>query len=232
MKTHITVLLLSLVIVARPASANQYMAETTLTAEDIEDEEDIGDDAGLITDEFSYMYLFDQSYGALAGFGKSSPRHLMHLEGLAFLHEKLAVSMLVGYGKDQDFATDNDKHELTANTLSLNIKARYYLPLLPISANASCGYVFWHGNVGPTAGSKHDYKSYEAYLAGSLSAYYFWKNGIYIETAIYGISLGKAFGLKSDADEYRDTISETIEAVEHYGIFGDGSLNLTLGYMF
>ena len=232
MKAHITVLLLGLVIAAIAAAADQHTTETTPTAEDIEDEEDIGDDAGLITDEFSYMYLFDQSYGVLAGFGKSSPRHLMHLEGLAFLREKLAVSVLVGYGKDQDFATANDKYELTANTLSLNIKARYYLPLLPLSANASCGYVFWHGNVAPAAGSKHDYKSYEAYLAGSISAYYFWKNSIYVETAIYGISLGKAFGLKSDTDEYRDTVAKTIEAAEHYGIFGDGSLNLALGYMF
>ncbi len=197
------------------------------------EQEDIGDDAGLITDEFSYTYLFDQSYGVLAGFGKSSPRQLMHLEGLAFLREKLAVSMLIGYGLNQNFNTKDYDNDNTADTMSLSVKARYYLPLLPLSANASCGYVFWKGNIVPNeTGSKHDYKSYEAYLGVSLSAYYFWKTGIYVESVIYGISTGKAFGLKTDADKDEGNITDRIEEAEHYGIFfGDGLLNITVGYM-
>ena len=236
MASYNIVLLLSMIVAAMPALADKHevmkgtQAADTRETDDV-DQEDIGDDAGLITDEFSYTYLFDQSYGALAGFGRSSRRQLMHLEGLAFLREKLAASMLIGYGMNQNFDTEKYKH--TANTMSLGVKARYYLPLLPISVNASCGYVFWKGNIAAKeTSSKHDYKSYEAYLGVSLSAYYFWKTGIYIESVIYGIGIGKAFGLKTDTDKDEDIITKKIEEAEQYGIFfGDGLLNITVGYM-
>ena len=226
MKAHIIVLLLGLVSVASPAMAEQHTSAAATTNEDIDDE-DIGDDAGLITDEFSYTYLFDQSYGALAGFGKSSPRLLMQVEGLAFLLDKLALSMLIGYAMEQKYRHNN--LEQTADTLSLGIKARYYLPMMPLSVNSSCGFVFWSGETKSSEG-EDTYKNYETYLDMSLSAYYFWKNGIYIETVIYGIGFGKAFGVKSD--KHKTAITKTVEEVEHFGIFGDSSINLTVGYMF
>ena len=234
MTAHSIVVLLGMVVAAMPAGADQQGVKVTPAADlretDDEEQEDIGDDAGLITNEFSYTYLFDQRYGVLAGFGKSSPRQLMHLEGLTFLREKLAVSMLIGYGMDQNF--DSEAYDHTADTLSLSVKARYYLPLLPLSANTSCGYVFWQGNiVSHETGGKHDYKSYEAYLGVSLSAYYFWKTGIYIESVIYGIGIGKAFGLQTDTDNHKDIITAAIKAVEHYGIFGGGLLNIAVGYL-
>ncbi len=228
MTAYSIVLLLGLLIVTSPALANQHEAKGTQAA-DAEEPDDIGDDAGLISDEFSYTYLFDQNYGVLVGFGKSSPHHLIHLEGLAFLREKLAASMLIGYGMGQKFNTD--KYNLTADTLSLSVKARYFLPLLPLSANTSCGYVFWKGDIASNqSGAKHDYKSYGAYLSASLSAYYFWKTGIYVESVLYGISIGKAFGLKTDAD--KDTITAEIEKIAHHGLFGGGLPTLTVGYVF
>lgn len=232
MTAHSIVLLLGMVIATTPALAAKHGVKDTPAADahTTAEEEQIGDDAGLITDEFSYMYLFDQSYGVLAGFGQSSPHHLMHVEGLAFLQEKLAVSMLIGYGKGQNFNTEQYNH--TADTFAVSVKARYYLPRLPLSANANCGYVAWQGDIAfNKSGDKHDYKSYAAYLGASLSAYYFWKNGIYIESVLYGISFSKAFGLKTDAAA-EDTITADIEKATHYGIFGGSLLTLTLGYMF
>ncbi len=235
LKTPFTILLLALLVITLPAAAEQHTSKSNQTTAEGDpettEEEDIGDDAGLITDEFSYMYLFDQHYGIIAGFGKSSPSYLMHLEGLMFLHERISISMLIGYGIEQKFNSDEHKH--TADTLSLTVKSRYYLPLLPLSINGSCGYVFWDGKIGANdSRSKLNYKSYETYLGVSLSAYYFWKTGIYLESVIYGFGIGKAFGLKGEADRYEDIITETIEDSEHYGIFGGGLLNLAVGYMF
>lgn len=232
MTTHSIVLLLGIVIATTPASAAKHEAKDTpaVDAHTTDEEEQIGDDAGLITDEFSYMYLFDQNYGVLTGFGQSSPHHFIHVEGLMFLQEKLAVSMLIGYGKGQNFNTEQYKH--TADTLAVSMKARYYLPRLPLSANASCGYVAWTGDITFHASDdNYDYKSSAAYLGASLSAYYFWENGIYIESVLYGLSLGKAFGLKTDSAA-EDNISADIEKATHYGAFGGSLLTLTLGYMF
>ena len=235
MKAHNIVLLLVMMSLAMPTLADKHGVKDNNQAADTsevddEEQEDIGDDAGLITDEFSYTYLFDQQYGVIAGFGKSSPRHLMHLEGLAFLREKLAISMLVGYGKDLNIDTEDNAYELMADTMSLSMKARYYLPLLPLSANASCGYVFLNGHIAPKeTDDKQDYNASGVYLGVSLSAYYFWKNGIYIESVLYGLSGSKVFGL--DTDKYEDTITEELQAVEHYGVFGGGLLNVAVGYM-
>lgn len=231
MTAYSIVLLLGMVVATTPTLGDIHEVQGRQpTDARADDEEQIGDDAGLITDEFSYTYLFDQSYGVLAGFGPSSPHHFMHVEGLAFLQERLAISMLVGYGMGHNF--DTQKHDHTADTLAVSVKTRYYLPLLPVSVNTSCGYVFWKGDITFNESSdKHDYKSSAAYLGFSLSAYYFWKNGIYIESALYGLSFGKAFGLKTDTAA-EDTVSADIEQVTHYGVFGGGQLTLTLGYMF
>ena len=232
MKTRLMILFLGVAMVAMPAIANKHGGE-----EDAVEHEDIGDDASLITDEFSYTYLFDQKYGIIAGFGNSSPRHLMHLEGLMFLGNKfdrLGVSMLLGYAKDLNFNTEEYKHKTdshSADTLSLSVKARYYLPILPVSANASCGYVFWNGKIGPS-GNTLDYKGSEAYFGISLSAYWFWKTGIYIESVLSGIAFSNSFGLKGDAvSKYKDGINEEIGSTVLYGIFGGGALNLSIGYM-
>lgn len=229
-----SIVLLVLLFAAMPAMANKYGASSTPAADirenDDEEQEDIGDDAGLITDEFSYTYLFDQSYGVIAGFGKSSPFHLMHLEGFAFLRDKLSVSMEIGYGIEQNFHTEEDEHKHIADTVSLSAKARYYLPLLPLSANASCGYVFFNGFITPDeTDKKHHYKSSLTYLGVSLSVYYFWKTGIYIESVIFGISRGKSLGLKTDADAYKGNITDNIERGYYYGFFSD--INLAVGYM-
>lgn len=230
-KAQIIALLLSLAV-ALPAVADKHSAKNAQTDEkDSEAQEgNIGDDAGLITDEFSYTYLFDQSYGIIGGFGKSSPRHLMHLEGFTFLYDRLGVAMLIGYSKDHHFNTE--KYKLSADTVSLSAKARYYLPLLPFSVNASCGYVFWDGNITPTNSQAYDYKSSETYLGISLSAYYFWKTGIYVESVIYGRSFSTPIGLKTDAkSEHADFIEEEIGKSQAYGIFGGGLLNIAVGYM-
>lgn len=235
-----SIVLLALLFAAMPAMANKYGVSSTPAADtrenDDEEQEDIGDDAGLITDEFSYTYLFDQSYGVIAGFGKSSPFHLMHLEGFAFLRDKLSVSMEIGYGIEQNFHTEDDKHKHIADTVSLSAKVRYYLPLLPLSANASCGYVFFNGFITPDEtdnpderDKKHNYKSSLAYLGVSLSVYYFWKTGIYIESVIFGLSRGKSLGLKTDADAYKGDITEDIESFQPYGFFS--GINLAVGYM-
>ena len=247
MKTHTIVLLLGgILLVSIPSVADQHEAgeaaaasnantENNSAAEDNGDAEDsneesITDDAALITDEFSYAYLLDHSYGILAGVGKSSPRHLVHLEGIAFLRGRFGISMLLGYNKDQPLNTDDYDH--SAKNLSLAAKARYYLPLLPISANASLGYVFWDGRIAPNEDTASDYKSYETYFGLSLSAYYFWKAGIYLESVLYGLSFSTAFGLKTDAaSKYRKVITKEIEAAEHYGVFGGGLLNIAIGYI-
>lgn len=237
MITQLMILLLGVVMVAMPAIADKGGTDTQDTEGSVE-HEDIGDDASLITDEFSYTYLFDQKYGIIAGFGNSSPRHLMHLEGLMFLRDKLdrlGVSMLLGYAKDFDLNFDIKKYKRadshSADTWSLSVKARYYLPVLPVSANASCGYVFWNGKIGHS-GNTLDYKGSEAYFGISLSAYWFWKTGIYIESVLYGIAFSHSFGLKGDAvSEYKDDITEEIGGAVPYGIFGGGVLNLSIGYM-
>ena len=155
----------------------------------------------------------------------------MHLEGLTFLREKLAVSMLIGYGMDQNF--DSEAYDHTADTLSLSVKARYYLPLLPLSANTSCGYVFWQGNIvsHETGGQNTTTRAMKPISVFRSVPIIFWKTGIYIESVIYGIGIGKAFGLQTDTDNHKDIITAAIKAVEHYGIFGGGLLNIAVGYL-
>lgn len=232
MRTRLMILFLGMAMVAMPAIADKHGGEDN--TEDTVEQAAIGDDASLITDEFSYTYLFDQKYGIIAGFGNSSPRHLMHLEGLMFLRDKLGVSMLLGYAKDLKFATEEYIHYTnthSADTLSLSVKVRYYLPVLPASANASCGYVFWNGNIGPS-GNTLDYKGSEAYVGLSLSAFWFWKTGIYVESVLSGIAFSSSFGLKGDAvSKYENDITKEIGTTELYGIFGGGALNLSIGYM-
>ena len=194
---------------------------------DIEDtDKEEADDASLFMEEFSYTGLFDRRYGVLMGFGKNSPRHLafvgvsFSLPKLKYLHLSLALGCCAKWDRNRE-----EGQNILAETQATSLRARYFFVWLPFNVSLGSGFARWKGEVG-----EYGYSGNEIYLDTALGIYYFWR-GIYLESVIYGFSVGKAFGL--DPAHVSAEVTTEIEKLESYGIFGNGSsLNLTVGYFF
>ena len=184
------------------------------------------DEASLLTEEFTYTALFDRKYGVLMGVGKSSPRHLafvgfsFSLPTLKRLHLSLALGCCAKWDRKKE-----EGENIASETQAVSIRAQYFFVWLPFNVGFGSGLARWEGNV-----DQDSYRGNEIYLDTSLGIYYFWR-GIYVESVIYGVSVGKAFAL--DPTTTSATVTAEIEELESYGVFGNGSsLNLTVGYFF